>query len=305
MAVFREARFRYNVARMNSMTGFGRATFDLDGSAFRVEVRSVNNRFLDIKVHLPWVDGELEQHLRRGVRARLARGRVDVTVSLDDADGGGGVRLNAELARDLGRVLGELAATLSCDIATAALLVPQQRDLLLATSGGAARDQLWAGVEPCLDQALTGLQQMRAEEGQALASDLNRNLATMRRLRGEIATLADNEPQRRRDRLTERVEKLLGDREVDGERLAQEVALLADRADVSEELVRLQSHLDQLHELLGQPDAIGRKIEFLLQEVNRELNTIASKTGSGETSALVVEAKSCLEKMREQAQNVE
>jgi len=173
---------------------------------------------------------------------------------------------------------------------------------------------LWRGIEPCLFEALDKLLQMRAREGSALRADLQGHVESLRALVDEIAELVGAEPEQRARRLRERVERLFAEAsasvaaaadETLRARLAQEIALLADRGDVSEELARLQSHLAQLGEMLDAEDAVGRRLEFMLQEVNRELNTIASKSSEARVSALVVDGKGVLEKMREQAQNVE
>jgi uncharacterized protein (TIGR00255 family) len=160
-------------------------------------------------------------------------------------------------------------------------------------------------MEQGLRDALGQLMEMKRLEGEALSKDLQRHLERLVELVAEIGELAEGEPERQRDRLHERLRDLEVEPAIDAERLAQEVALLADRRDISEELARLDSHTGQLRQMLSQRESIGRKIEFMLQELLRELNTIASKSGNAEIAQRVVEGKGCLEKMREQAQNVE
>lgn len=285
-----------------SMTGFGRASVDVDGTALRLELRSVNNRFLDIKVHLPWQDGEAEQRIRSLIRGQLQRGRIDVSVNVED-EGTNELQVNVALARRLGLALSELASLLNCDRSTAAALLPPQQSLLTGAQRGAAAARLAGALDGAVDRALTELIEMRRREGEALRSDLAANLQAVASLAARIEELTRAAPQQREQKLRERLARLQGD--VDADRLAQELALLADRCDISEELARLDSHRQQLSEMLQQGGAVGRKIEFMLQEVNRELNTIASKSNDAEVARQVVEAKGYLEKLREQAQNVE
>lgn len=294
---------------MMSMTGYGRASFTLDGGAdLRVELRSVNHRFLDTNVRLPWLDSELEGKVVAALRNRLSRGRVDVTVVEETGGGvGGGLRLNVPLAHDLARVLSELGVTLECGLDTAAALVQPPKGLLL--SGAATLDtaQIWQALEPALDQALAGLLEMRQAEGEAHARTLAAHLDQVARLAKEVAAIAESEPDRLRTLLDQRLARMGGEGvDVEPTRLAQEVALAADRCDVSEELDRLDSHRQQMERiLLGTDNVVGRKIEFLLQEFHRELNTIGSKSQSADVSHLVVESKSMVEKMRELSQNIE
>lgn len=291
---------------MMSMTGFGRASFALDGWGFGVELRSVNNRFLDVKVSLPWPNADVEHELRARLRSRFSRGRIDLAVRVVESQNDAPqLALNAPLARALAKALAELAETLGgVDVATAATLVPAQRDLL-STGAPAAKDsaQILAALLPGFEEAIDGLAAMRRTEGAALAEDLRARIGELQQLAEQMARIAAVAPEVQTRRLQERLARLTA--EVSADRLAQEVALLADRCDVNEELTRLDSHLEQLRTVCAAEGPKGRKIEFLLQELNREVNTVGSKSAHGDMSALVVEAKCCLERMREQAQNVE
>jgi uncharacterized protein (TIGR00255 family) len=290
---------------MISMTGFGRGGFALGPRTFRVELRSVNNRFLDVKIRLPWIDGELEARALALVRRRVARGRIDVSVFEERSERTGGARLDGDAARDLAAALRELAAIAQCDLPTAAALLQQSRiDLLAVGDAARATDEVWPQLEAALGLALAGLAAMRQREGEALAADLASQLGELVRRIEQIRQLVAGEPERQRARLEARLAALHVEG-VDPARLAAEVAICADRSDVSEELARLGSHVDQLQSTFAAPGEVGRKLEFMLQEVHRELNTIASKTVTAEVSHHVVEAKAAVEKMREQAQNVE
>jgi len=291
------------------MTGFGGGELTLDGQAYRVEIRSYNNRFLDTKVRTPWSNALIESKIVAVLKERVSRGRLEFSIHASGAAEAdqpvGAVRLNQALARELARVLAELAELLGTDLRTAAGLVPPQRDLLVS-GPPAADDRLWATLAPGLEAALDELIEMRRREGEALATDLQRHMLRVEQRAASIGALALDLPQRLQQRLTERLAALqLDDGVIDGARLAQEVAHLAERRDISEELARIGSHAQQLRQTLQEAQPVGRRIEFLLQELNRELTTIASKADSAEVAHHVVEAKGCLEKMREQALNVE
>jgi uncharacterized protein (TIGR00255 family) len=290
---------------MFSMTGYGKGVARVGGRSYALELRSYNNRFLDVKVRLPWPSKELDSMMDAAVRKRVHRGRVEVSVWEEGGTGGEGrLVLDENLARGLSGVLGRLAEILGSDLQTAAGLVAPLRELVVDDTA-AQRDaaRIWEQLEPGLQQGLDRLVQMREREGAAIRQDLEGHLAEVETIGGRIRELARDEPELHRTRLVARLQGM--DAQVEPERLAQEIALFADRCDVSEELARLESHADQLRGTLGQDGPVGRKMEFLLQEFNRELNTIASKTQRAEIAHLVVEAKACLERMREQTQNVE
>jgi uncharacterized protein (TIGR00255 family) len=292
------------------MTGFGRGGFVLVGQNIRLEIRSYNNRFIDTKTRLPWTNGLLEGRVAAAIKERVSRGRVDVSVHAGVSEGAvtptGAARLNEALARDLARLLKELADLLGgVDLRTAAGLIPPQRELI--STGIALDDEaIWQALSTALSTALDGLIEMRSAEGAALAADLVRHLEKVEARAASIRTLAADLPQRLQQKLTNRLNALqLDAAAVDPTRVAQEVAYLVDRRDVSEELARIDSHLTQLRQTMEEAKPAGRRIEFLLQELNRELTTIASKSDTAEIAHYVVEAKGDLEKMREQALNVE
>jgi len=291
---------------MQSMTGFGRATFEIGERAYRVELRTLNSRFLDIKTRLPWPDGELESKTVGLLRQRIARGRVEIGAWEDSPGSGGrsGYQLDAQAAQDVAAVLHELAKTVGCSLEAAAQLLPPLNDLLIRRPTQLSADLIWQQLTLGIEEALKQVIQMRQREGESARNDLEQRLSTVQRLVREIRDKATDEPNRLQQRLIARLDQLAGV-QLDPGRLAQEVAVLAERADVSEELTRLESHRSQLEEMLTKAGPVGRKMEFMLQEVNRELNTVASKTQSADVAAMVVEAKGELEKMREQAQNVE
>jgi uncharacterized protein (TIGR00255 family) len=289
----------------SSMTGFGVARRSVGSAELVVEARSVNSRALDIKIRLPRELGHLEGRIQAAVRARIQRGRVDLSLDLaDPADAARQPRVNLPLARGYAAALGELSRTLGlADAPTLALVwsAPGVVEVPTRDLGATLEVTLDAAVSAALD----GLEAMRRVEGAHLALELGRLLAEFAGAVDRVAAEVPRASASRKSRLESRLAELLGDIALDPVRLAQEVAVMVDRADVTEELARLDSHLAQLRALLTQAEPIGRRLEFLLQEVHRETNTIGSKAATAEISHAVVDAKSVLERLKEQAQNLE
>lgn len=287
------------------MTGFGRGTAEQHGLRATVDIRAVNHRFLDLKLRGASLAPALEEVVAARVRAAIDRGSVTVSVHVSRAqETVTGVRVDHDAAKRAFDMLAETAARLGIAGPDLALVIAQPGVLV----GGEERGEDNPPVATALDAALAQLDQMRATEGAALADELGSRLDDLVRLRGQVALLAGQVPHLLVRRLTERVQRLVEDTHtgaIEPARLAQEVALLADRADVTEELVRLASHLDQAKALVQGTGAVGRRLDFLVQEIGRELNTIGSKSPISEISTCVVDAKAVLEKIREQVQNVE
>jgi uncharacterized protein (TIGR00255 family) len=297
---------------MRSMTGHGRGVAERGGRRATVEVRSVNHRFFDLKLRSGPLDPALEERIGNAVRKRAERGAFTVTVRDDATGAAGGVRVDVALARGVAAALEQLRQAVgSSEPVSLALIAAQPGVLQVADQSGDTE-----AVVAALEGALEELVGMRRREGQALERDLRARLGRLGALSVEIAQLTANAPEEHRKRLAERLHRLLSAAgggaaaagtavTVDEQRLAQEVALLADRMDVTEELVRLRSHLAQAEVLLGEDAPVGRRLDFLVQELGREVNTIGSKSQSAEIARRVVEAKAELEKIREQVQNVE
>jgi uncharacterized protein (TIGR00255 family) len=292
-----------------SMTGFGRARAMLGQRAVGVEIRSLNHRGLDVKLRAydAQLAPEIETEILRLVRQTLARGSVAISLRDETADGQGGV-LDAARVRQLHEALDKLRQELG---------LPGPLDLgtvgtfLAATKAGPTVEipaASWQDLAPAMAAALAGLCAMREHEGEAICADLARRLANLRGLVERIADLAVLVPGRAGRRIEERLATLVGGNpSIDPARLAQEVALLADRLDVSEEIARLRAHFDHLATLLDgkAQDAPGRRIDFLAQEIGREFNTLGGKIQDAAIAALVIDGKAELEKLREQAQNIE
>ncbi len=287
------------------MTGYGRGTCEVAGRRLVVELRSLNHRFLEFKLRLPWSDAAIDQNLTQLLRGRLDRGVV--TVSVRDERGGVPQEVHAdlELARGYQRAFESMRAALGSTEPVTLALIAAQPGVLGVGESSPDTEELWRALKPAVEESLTGLIDSRAREGEAIARDLSARLAAVEKLAGELRDLTRDAPEAYRKRLHERLERALGLGEVDAQRLAQEVAILADKVDVSEELTRLAAHLVEIKRVLDDRGAIGRRLDFLTQELNREINTIGSKCQSAHCAARVVDAKAELERLREQIQNVE
>ena len=287
------------------MTGYGRAQARLPLGGFRIEVRSVNGRYLDVRVNLPFADAELETVLVRLLRDRLERGRIDVTVVEESSEGAARVRPNLALASAHRDALEAIRAGLGLPDPVRLELIAAQRGVLEMVPAGEP-ERIHDAVQRGVAEALEGLVRSRAEEGAALVVDLRARVAAIREAAFRLRSAAAAAPEAARRRLQARLDELLGSAaRVDPARLATEVALLATRADVHEELVRMESHLDRVDALLGGGGPVGRKLDFLCQELGREANTISAKIDDLAAVTEMLQIKVEVERMREQAQNLE
>src|SRR5512138_65963 len=274
---------------IRSMTGFGAGHGASAGEELDVEVRSVNHKFCEVKVRAPRELAALELDAAKAAKERLARGGVEVSLRRPGTAGGLAPRVDVALAQSYARAFAEIAAE--------GVVRLEER----AVDVEAAREALRGALAVALDALVA----MRAREGEALERDLSARLAHVEALVGRVAELVPAALVAHEARLTERVQELARGVAVDPARLAQEVAILADRTDVTEEITRLRSHVGQVRALLASGEPAGRKLDFLVQEMHREVNTIGSKSHSAEIAAAVVEMKAEVERMREQVQNVE
>ncbi|MBI2466807.1 MAG: YicC family protein [Candidatus Rokubacteria bacterium] len=289
-----------------SMTGYGRAEARGARLAVLVEVRSLNHRFLEIGVKLPRGFASHEPDLRRLVQGRLARGRVDVTVTARRIAGSASVvRTDVALGADYLAGARALAAKLGLagDLAVSDLV--RLPGVLSLEEGEPEEAETGPLLKDATEQALDELVRMRQAEGAALAADLAAHLGTLKGWAEGLGRLLPAALERTEARVRARIRDLLGEAPVDPARVAQEAAVWATRSDVAEELARLGSHCRQLGELLSTGGAVGRQLDFLAQEMHREVNTIASKADDGEIVARVVDGRTVVERLREQAQNVE
>lgn len=289
------------------MTGYGRGVVEQGDVRATLDVRAVNHRFLDLKLRGGQVPAAIEDAIAARVRGVIERGAVSISVHLVRGNASGGLRIDGDAAVRVHRTLAELAARLAIPGPDLALVLAQPGVVTGADpldDDGAAAAAAGAALG-ALDAALTQLNQMRAAEGAHLAAELCLRLEELAATRARIAALAAGVPALLARRLRERVKRLSEEIGIDDARIAQEVALYVDRADVTEELVRLASHLDQARALVDSAGAVGRRLDFLIQEIGRELNTIGAKSAMAEITTAIVGAKATLEKVREQVQNVE
>ncbi len=289
---------------LKSMTGYGKGTVTGENFTVTVDMRSVNNRNLDIHWRAPQDLAPLEIPLKKQVQAVLSRGRVDVNVSFQQT-GDTTFELNRPLIRgylEAIRVMREeFGLSGEADLAALARLP----NVLIAPTTNTLSNAVLQGIEAALTQALTALVAMRAVEGHELQKELLGRVDRIEKNVGIIEANAGSIADFYREKLQKRLSEVLEKAVVDETRLAQEVAYLAERCDISEEIARLKSHLVQLRELLGNEGEIGKKLDFLLQETNREANTILSKASELEICDAAIDIKTEVEKLREQANNVE
>jgi uncharacterized protein (TIGR00255 family) len=290
---------------IRSMTGFGAGRGSAGGEDVDVEIRSVNHKYAEVKVRLPRELAALEQEVVRAVKERLARGGIDVSVRRSTPGGGVVPRVDVAVAEAYARAFQEIQArlglpgalSLSDVLAAEGVVRLEERAVDLDAAGEALRRAVAASLD--------ALAAMRAREGEALARDLSTRLGSVEAAFGRVAELSPQVVEHYRARLEERIAELTRGVPLDPARLVQEVALFADRTDVAEEITRLRSHVAQVRHLLASAEPAGRKLDFLVQEMHREVNTIGSKSQSAELASLVVGLKAEIERMREQVQNVE
>jgi uncharacterized protein (TIGR00255 family) len=291
----------------NSMTGFGRGEASGYGYHFTIELKAVNHRFFEVAVRMPRNLNMLEERIRKVLQEKIQRGRLDVYVNIKETEEKKRlVKVDKDLALSYDKTLKELAFSLEAPYETDIYRLAALPEVLSVEDPETDFELLWEPLRQALNEALNGFVQMRQVEGRKLAEDLLRRLHTIREQKDEIAGYSSTVVLEYQTRLRERIQVLLGESVLlDEAKLANEVAFFADRASITEELVRLQSHFDQCQEALRSTEAVGRKLDFLVQEMNREINTIGSKANNLNIAQLVVQMKSELEKIREQVQNLE
>ncbi|MDI6752870.1 MAG: YicC/YloC family endoribonuclease [Thermodesulfobacteriota bacterium] len=291
---------------IKSMTGYGRGEWEGDGKRVEVEVKSFNHRYCDIIPHLPRRLNSLEGQVRSLIKQRVARGRIEVSVQIDNASQAEQkLELDVNLARDIHLALKTLQGNLGIPGEIRLETLASFKEIFSRKEVETNLEKEWAALHAALETALNGLEKMRGEEGSMLRQDFLNRLKAVEEIITGVEEKTPVALSAYRDRLAQRVQELSGGLKIDEARLAQEVAYLAERSDINEELVRIRSHINQLREMLDRPEPMGRKMEFILQEINREANTIGSKANDAGIAQMAVEIKSELEKMRQQVQNVE
>lgn len=289
-----------------SMTGYGRAQRAQNGRDITVELRSVNARFLEYSSRMPRALSFLEDPLKKLVAARVHRGKVELSLTVQNTQAPDAVvTVNWALARGYRDAMVALSEQLELKNDMSAALIAQMPDVLTQTAAPLDEKALWNDVQVAAEQAVDAFLAMRAAEGEKLKADLLNHLDVVENLVGEIEKKTAGRVQAYSGKLYARLQELLGDRNIEESRLVTEAAIFADKTAIDEETVRLHSHISQYREILAGGGPVGRKLDFLTQELNRESNTIGSKCQDVEITRLVVELKSEIEKLREQIQNLE
>jgi uncharacterized protein (TIGR00255 family) len=292
---------------IKSMTAFGRDEYVLGDRVYTAEIRTLNNRYRDFNLRLPKVLQAIEDEIRNQIGARVRRGRIEVTIQIEKNGKAEEYHLdlNGPLIKTYLGILKQLGDEFGLDPTIRAEELCRMKDVIIIKPEEVEIDEIRPGVHELLTRALDGLDLMRSEEGRAIEKDFVTRLSL---IEVHLAEIEDRTPivvEEYRRRLRDKIKALAEGIEVDENRVLQEVAILADRCDITEELVRFRSHLNQFRQYMSLDDAVGRRLDFLLQEMNREVNTINAKASDAAVSARAVEIKAELEKIREQVQNVE
>ncbi len=291
---------------LKSMTGYGRAQLLEGGRTITVEMRSVNNRYLDCNVRCPRMYNYLEELIKAEIKAAgVARGKVDIYVSIEYSGGDTEINLNRDLVRSYLRAFAELRDNYGLQGEASVVDMARMPDVFTVEKIEEDRDKLSLDVISTLKEAMEAFETMRRQEGTSLCEDISSHLEL---LKVHLAVISERSPQiirEYREKLYAKISEVLEDTSIDESRILLEAAIFSDRTAIDEEIVRLESHFKQMREILSQEAVSGRKLDFLIQEINREINTIGSKTSDIEMTKLVLEMKSELEKIREQVQNIE
>ena len=291
---------------IRSMTGYGFADLERDGQRLSAEIRSVNHRFCEVALRAPKLVSLFEEQIRQLISERFSRGKINLTITWSGAGETGEVlKLNEPVADRYVALLDQLRERYHIDHGLDLKTLAALPDIFEWEHSSLTDEETWALVKQLVLAACDNMNAMKAREGEALAKDLESRLHLIRRHLDVVAERAPLRPGEAKERLITRIKPLLGDIEMDPSRLAQEIALLADRLDCTEECVRLSAHVDQFRSLVEGPELAGRKLNFLLQEMNREVNTIGSKANDVEIARAVIVMKEEVERIREQVQNAE
>lgn len=291
---------------MKSMTGYGRAKEERDGRTITVELRAVNHRYLDCTVKAPRQYGFLDDAVKKAAAAHIARGKVEIFVGVEIEEGGDvAVTVNHQLAKRYLDALHELSETYGLRDDVTVMALAKLPDVLGSERIEQDAEAMTRDVLAVFDKACDGFDQMREREGEKLAEDVRSRCAAIGRMVGEVETRSPERVKEYREKLLARMQEVLADTSIDETRILTEAAIYADKTAVDEETVRLRSHLHQMDGMLRETQPVGRKLDFLVQEMNREANTIGSKANDVALARIVVDIKGEIEKIREQIQNIE
>ncbi len=291
---------------IRSMTGYGRAQKIIDGKDILVEIRSINHRFFDFNARVPRNYGYLEEKLKSLVSQSISRGKTEVFVTVNLIDGTDEqIKVNLPLAKSYLDAINDLAENFGIRNDVTAMALTRFSDIFIINKVQEDEEKIWSSVKEVAEEAISAFVKMREVEGAKLREDIKSRGETILAAVGKIEKRSPEIVSAYRTRLTERITQVLEDKNIDEARIVTEAAIFADKVAVDEETVRLRSHIAQMNEMLDSSDAIGRKFDFLVQEMNREINTIGSKNLDLVITGIVVDIKAELEKIREQIQNIE
>ena len=291
---------------MKSMTGFGRANYDKDGRNYIIDIKTVNNKYSDINIKISRRISFIEEKVRKQITSKISRGKVDLTINfVDYSSKAKNVVLNKEIAKEYIKQLREIADENELSENINVVEIAKLPDILNSTDMD-DEEEITNEALQCLDMALDNLIEMRTREGESIKQDLLQRITRVENLVNQISEKSNGLVEEYVIKLEKRVKEILKTDEVDENRIAQEAVIYADKTSIEEEITRLKSHIEQLNELINNTQTpIGKKLDFIIQEMNRETNTIGSKSGSNDITKLVIDLKVELEDIREQIQNIE
>ncbi len=290
---------------MKSMTGFGRANYEREGRTYNVEIKSVNHRYCDVSVKMPRCISYLEEKVKKEITNSISRGKIDVYITFENNSAKGkNIKINKELAKIYIDELKELASQNDINSNIPVTEISKFPDVLVIENVE-EEDIIWNELEVVLKEALENFIVMRTQEGNKIKEDLEKRIEKIEEKVSKISEYSTRLVEEYVVKLETRVKEILKTDVVDHERLNQEIVIYADKCSIEEELTRLNSHIIQFRNFINMENPIGKKIDFLIQEMNRETNTIGSKSGSLEITNMVIEIKTEIEDIREQIQNIE
>ena len=292
---------------IRSMTSFGRSSSE-EGKKrfFTVEMKSVNSRYLDVNVRMPKALISLEEDIRRMINDNLSRGKIDVFINQKTYSQGNGVpKVDINLAESYLKCLKEIEEKLCVKNDISVMQIARFPEVITVVEEEDKIEEIWEEIKPLIKDSLDMMVAMREVEGNKLKEDILSKISVIEQLVSKVEEFADTIPKAFKVKLEERLKELLGNVDIDENRVAMEVCMLADKATIDEEIIRLRSHINQVRETLNLNEPVGRKLDFIVQEMNRETNTIGSKSSDIQMTNIVIDIKNILEKIREQVQNIE
>ena len=292
---------------IRSMTSFGRSSSE-EGKKrfFTVEMKSVNSRYLDENIRMPKTLISLEEEIRKMISNSLNRGKVDVFINLKNYNDGSGVtKVDINLAKGYFDCLKEIEEKLGIKNDVSVMQIARFPEVITVVEEEDKIEEIWEEIKPLIKDCLDMMVAMREVEGNKLKEDILSKISVIEQLVSKVEEFADTIPKAFKVKLEERLKELLGNVDIDENRVAMEVCMLADKATIDEEIIRLRSHINQVRETLNLNEPVGRKLDFIVQEMNRETNTIGSKSSDIQMTNIVIDIKNILEKIREHVQNIE